>query len=75
MMTQSSAVMTCSLAVVTCSSEAMTDLLDMLACVLEEPELGGSGQPNGQCILGSWQLLDIKDVVIWLQEDRPQVCH
>ena len=67
--------MTCSSAVVTRSSGGMTDLLDMLACILEEPELGGSGQPNGQRILGSWQLLDIKDVVVWLQEDRPQVCY
>lgn len=53
----------------------MTDLFDMLVCVLEEPELRGSGQPNGQRILGSRQLLHIKDVVVWLQEDRPQVCH
>lgn len=60
---------------VTRSSGAMTDLFDMLACILEKPELGCSGQPNGQRILGRRQLLNIKDGVIWLQEDRPQVCN
>jgi len=44
-------------------------LLDMFASILEEPELGGCGQANGECILSSWQLLNIKDGMIGLQED------
>ncbi len=41
----------------------------MFASILEEPELGGCGQANGEGILSSWQLLDIKDGVVGLQED------
>ena len=47
----------------------MADLLDMFASMLEEPELGGCGQANGECILSSWQLLNIKDGMVGLQED------
>ena len=42
----------------------------MFASILEESELGCCGQSNGQSILGSWQLLDIKDGMVGLQEDR-----
>jgi len=47
----------------------MAYLLDMFAGILEEPEVGGGGQANGECILSSWQLLNIKDGTVWLQED------
>ena len=47
----------------------VADLLDMFASMLEEPELGGCGQANGECILSSWQLLNIKDGMVGLQED------
>lgn len=53
----------------------MAYLLDLLASILEEPELGGRGQAHGECILSSWQLLNIKDGMVWLQEDRAQVCN
>ena len=52
----------------------LTNLLNVLACILEEPELWGSGQPNGQRILGRRQLLNVKDFMVWLQEDRSQIC-
>ena len=45
-------------------------LLDLFASILEEPELGGCGQADGERILSSWQLLNIKDGMVWLQEDR-----
>ena len=44
-------------------------LLDLFASILEEPELGGCGQSNGECILSSRQLLNIKDGMVGLQED------
>ena len=47
----------------------VADLLDMFASMLEEPEFGGCGQANGECVLSSWQLLNIKDGMVWLQED------
>ncbi|KAA6423940.1 MAG: hypothetical protein FRX49_05899 [Trebouxia sp. A1-2] len=53
-------------------SSQVAYLLDLLASILEEPELGGRGQAHGECILSSWQLLNIKDGMVWLQEDRAQ---
>lgn len=50
-------------------------MFDLLPSMLQESELGGRGQSQREGILSCWQLLDIKDVMVGLQEDGAQVGH